>query len=204
MKKLIIVILVLGLFASCQENQKQEQAKPVKKEAVKPAFDEMAYKKKGKEIAMATFKAFKGHIQRIAGMDGLPSVINFCNENAMELTDSISKKYNVKIKRTSHKFRNEKNAPNTDEMSVIKNYLAIQEDNNKQMTPLIMKDDEGFVHFYAPIKIKQECLKCHGVLKKDINADIYKIIKQKYPNDKAIGFREGELRGIWDIKFLDK
>ncbi len=203
MKKLIIVLLALGLFASCQENKKQEQAKPVKKETVKPAFDEMAYKKKGKEIAMATFKAFKGHIQKIAGKDGLPAVVNFCNVQALKLTDSMANVYKVEIKRTSHKLRNPKNAPNTDEKAVINNYLQLQEEP-KELIPVVMKDDEGFVHFYAPIKIKQECLKCHGKMGQDLNEKVYKTIKMKYPNDKAIGFREGELRGIWDIKFLKK
>jgi len=47
-------------------------------------------------------------------------------------------------------------------------------------------------------------LQCHGQIGKDIHDDVYKVIKEKYPQDKATGFKVGELRGIWDIKFLEK
>ncbi len=205
MKKLSILLILLSFLTSCQESNETKQTNKVEaeKQEVKKTFDENAYKKRGKGIAMATFKVFKGHITKIAGKEGLPAVVGFCNEQAMKLTDSMAKVHNVEMKRVSHKLRNQKNAANATQKSVIDNYLALQE-NHKQLKPVVVKEDDGFVHFYAPIKIKQECLKCHGQLEKDIKPELYNVIKAKYPNDKAINFREGELRGIWDIKFLDK
>jgi hypothetical protein len=57
------------------------------------------------------------------------------------------------------------------------------------------------VRYFAPIFMKGQCLKCHGSLGADINDTTYAIIKEHYPNDQAIGFEEGELRGIWSINF---
>jgi hypothetical protein len=37
------------------------------------------------------------------------------------------------------------------------------------------------------------CLKCHG---ESISPEINTMIQKQYPNDKAIGFKEGELRGV--------
>jgi len=45
------------------------------------------------------------------------------------------------------------------------------------------------------------CLGCHGTEGGDINAKTLKIIKQKYPEDKATGYKEGDLRGWWKITF---
>ena len=203
MRKLLLGLLLTSFFVACNETKEKSPVQTEKKEVSKPSFDKSAYKKKGKEIAMATFKVFKGHIQKIASTQGLPAVVGFCNERAMQLTDSMAQVNNVIIKRTSHKLRNEKNAPNAAEKEVIDTYLKAQE-QGQALKPIVKKDQDGFVHFYGPIKIKHECLKCHGQLEKEVSPEIYKIIKQKYPNDQAINFKEGELRGIWNIKFLEK
>ncbi len=206
MKKILFLILGLSLIIACQSSDKNKTKKidsqKVEKKSV--SFDHKAYKMKGMIIAKTTFKAFKSQIQAIGSKNGLPAVVDFCHDNAIKLSDSIGKAHNVVIKRTSNKLRNAKNAPDADETAVIDNYLRLQEDPNRPMEPIVMKDGEGFVHFYAPIKLKKECLKCHGTPEKEVLEPIMKKIKEKYPHDKATGFREGELRGIWDIKFLDK
>ncbi len=206
MKKLFIGLLLTSILISCN-NQKKETPKtetqPIIEKQTKPSFDKTVYQKKGKEIAMATFKVFKGHIQKVASTQGLPAVVDFCNKKALQLTDSMAQANNVIIKRTSHKLRNEKNAPDAAQKEILDTYLKAQEEG-QALKPIVKKDKDGYVHFYGPIKLKHECLKCHGQPEKDISPAIYKVIKEKYPNDQATGFKEGDLRGIWDIKFLEK
>jgi len=197
--KKITLILILALTIGACQNQTKKTEKP---EAPKPAIDQKAYAQKGKAIAQATFKVFKKNIEAIAQTEGLPSVVNFCHDKALKITDSMGKANNVIMKRSSHKLRNKKNAPDADEKLVIDSYLRTQENQNEQMKPMVMTDDEGFVHFYAPIKIKKNCLKCHGTPEKEVLTPILKVIKEHYREDQATGFKLGELRGIWDIKFL--
>lgn len=199
MKKLMIILLATGLFQACQNSQKQENPPAAEKNTQKQTGDEI-YMKKGKEIAQATFKAFKGHIKKKSHEGGLTAVVDFCHENALKLTDSMAQVYNVKIKRTSHKLRNPENAPDAMEKEILTEYLA-EIKQAKKPKPVIKKDDKGNVHFYAPIFIKHDCLKCHGEPVKDIPEPIYKKIKENYPQDKAINFKTGDLRGIWDIEF---
>lgn len=40
------------------------------------------------------------------------------------------------------------------------------------------------------------CLQCHGKL---MNPEVLKKIKELYPKDKAVGYSENEVRGIWSI-----
>ena len=205
MKKILWISALLISLSACQNEVKKEPNKEVEKQEAKvqkPSFDHKAYKMKGMIIAKNTFKVFKSNIQKVAAKDGLPGVVGFCHENAKKLADSLGKTHNVVIKRTSHKLRNAKNEPDADSKAVLEEYLKLQE-SHKTMEPVVKKAPDGYVHFYAPIKLKKECLKCHGTPGQDITDEIYKLIKSKYPNDKATGFKEGELRGIWDIKFLD-
>jgi len=208
MKKiLIITVLIFGMTACQNSNSKKEvstENAPVEKAPEKkPAFDHKAYKMKGMIIAKSTFKAFKSKIDKVAAEGGLPAVVNFCHDNALKLSDSMGKAHHVIIKRTSHKLRNAANKPDIDDEAVLNEYLKLQEEQ-KPMEPVVLKDSEGYVHFYAPIKLKEACLKCHGTPGKEIPESIYKLIKEKYPNDQAVNFKAGELRGIWDIKFLEK
>ena len=48
---------------------------------------------------------------------------------------------------------------------------------------------------------KPLCLKCHGKIGETLNEDDYTIIKKIYPDDKAIGYDNENLRGIWSIQF---
>ena len=205
MKKLVLILLIASLW-SCQNEPKKEtekQKNQTEQKETKPAFDKKAYKMKGKKIALSTFKLFKSKIEAVGKEKGLQEAVNFCNKNAKKITDSIGKANSVTIIRTSHKLRNEKNKPNVDQLAVINNYLDTQESHN-ELTPLVTKDDDGYVHFYAPIKLKKKCLQCHGKPGEEINEKVLEIIKKNYPNDRANNFSENEFRGIWDIKFLDK
>jgi len=48
------------------------------------------------------------------------------------------------------------------------------------------------------------CMKCHGQAGKEIDAKTMEIISQKYPDDLATGYKEGDLRGLWKITFLEE
>jgi hypothetical protein len=42
------------------------------------------------------------------------------------------------------------------------------------------------------------CLQCHGK-PEERKADAYTLIEQYYPNDKAINYDLGALRGMWKV-----
>jgi hypothetical protein len=56
------------------------------------------------------------------------------------------------------------------------------------------------VHFYYPIVTNSMCLSCHGT-EKDIAPEVAKRIIKFYPMDKATGYAENQVRGIWSITF---
>ena len=210
MKKLLLTGWAILALVACQNNEKKEADNPEAKQeqiSVKeqpaPDFNHKKYKMDGMILAKTTFKVFKSKIEEVGSKQGLTAVVDFCHDNAPKLTDSIGKAHNVLIRRTSHKLRNTKNEPTDAEKDVINKYLELQ-DENQRLEPIVKKDKEGYIHFYAPIKIKEKCLQCHGKPGEEVKPVVLKQIKEKYPNDKATGFKKGELRGIWDIKFMDK
>lgn len=162
--------------------------------------DKEQYTKQGKEIAQATAQRLGGELMKYMKDGGVKKAAPYCNAHADELTNEIAKKFNATIKRTSHKLRNEKNAPDAKEQEIIAHFqkLITEGQNTK---PVVEVDKDGKPHFYAPIKLQKKCTACHGIVGETMKQQSDSIIKTLYPKDKAIGFKEGDLRAIWSIRF---
>ncbi len=193
-KKIIFLSTVVVLFLmSCGETQPNVE---VSKELPKvEVLDTAKYLKQGGEIAQATFKVLSQNLQNAMAEGGVENALKFCNVNAMPLTDSLSKYYNVEIKRTSHKVRNPLNEPTNTEFMMLDLYLS---GANKAF---IMENEAGGVSYYSPIKMVGLCVTCHGQVGTTLAEKDYQIIQSLYPDDKATGFNVDELRGMWSITF---
>ncbi len=119
----------------------------------------------------------------------------FCATEAYPLTDELNSKLGkaVNVKRISLKNRNPANAPQADEKVVLE---ALESLNNAGvMLPkmLIKAVDADTYKYYKPLRINKEvCLKCHGNIAK---SEVGALIAKHYPEDKATGYKMGDLRG---------
>lgn len=130
----------------------------------------------------------------------------FCSNKASDITHTIniSFAHDTKIRRISLKNRNSANSPKSDERIVLEQmHKDLQ--NGKKIEPLIVKQVfEDTYKVYKPIFInKGVCLKCHGDVRQR-DAKAYKIIKENYPNDKAINYRPNDLRGAFVVTIVKK
>jgi len=162
--------------------------------------NKIEYTAKGKEIAQATVKRLGGELTKHMKEGGVEKAAPYCNAHAGNLTQEVSEKFNATVKRTSNKLRNSENAPNAKEETIIAHFEKLIA-SKEELKPVVELDNEGLPHFYAPIKLQKKCLSCHGVLGESMKHEADSIIKTLYPKDKAIGFKEGDLRGIWSITF---
>jgi hypothetical protein len=149
---------------------------------------------------MSSAKALESSLGQEMKNGGIEAAIPFCNTLAYPLTEKLSVANDVIIKRTSDKFRNEKNAPNEDEIEVISYYKKLNGQNNP-LKPVVQLNDNGSVYYYAPIVVKKKCLICHGSVGKELTYQTDSIIKSYYISDRATEYAVGDLRGIWSINF---
>jgi hypothetical protein len=182
----LLSILLLIAFSSCNKELTAEE---------KQHFTE-----KGKEIAQATAKTMLAEVGKNMKEGGVAQAAPYCHAHATEITDKISGEYDVEVKRTSHKLRNPDNEPNLREMEILEQYLA-QKQNSEVLKPVVEKNKDGSVQFYAPIMIAEKCMVCHGELGNTLKEENYETIKNLYPVDQATGFRDGDIRGVWSIRF---
>ncbi len=189
---LLFTTLLISMVAC--ENKSQQKATTI------PQADNAAYLEKGKKIAGATFTALSGKLQAAMKEGGVANAIQYCNLAAFPLVDSLSKVHHADIRRTSLKVRNLKDAPNADEKTILEAYEKSAQ-AGKALKPLVREIDEQSVAFYAPIKVNNLCLQCHGKVGETLAEKNHAFIQQFYPEDKAIGYADGDLRGMWSIRF---
>jgi len=156
----------------------------------------------GKSLALQTKKALGKNLMNALAVGGSAYAVEFCNLNAIAITDSMERLLGADIKRVSDLNRNPDNAANVDELKVFKQFketLATGEKSNGD----IIATDEGWRVFY-PIITNQMCLQCHGDKVKDINTETLDKIAAKYPNDLAVAYKINELRGMWVVDLPKK
>lgn len=161
--------------------------------------NELTYMKIGKEVTDSVGAALKANLLKSMGTDGPIEAVEFCNAQALPLTDSFNQKYNTEVKRTSDRLRNSQNAPTAMEKQVMEDYRAEQA-LGKMLTPKLAIDAMGRKMFYAPIFTGTPCLICHGN-EGNMDNELRTKIKEYYPDDNAKGFDIDELRGIWSVTF---
>lgn len=157
-------------------------------------------KEEGAKITKQAFTTLSSNLQQALGDGGVANALEFCNIQAMPLTDSLSKNYDVEIRRASHQPRNPANRADSLEAVSIKKYITALEANG-ELKPYTYRTHNSFI-YHAPIRITgQLCLNCHGTPGKDISEKDMRVIRELYPEDEATGFSQGDLRGIWAIEF---
>ena len=207
--KHLTIILVFGLFlgfSSCENNTNEKQSSKVDDKDVKVSYiyqkDKTfnTIKKKGAAIAIQTQvelgKALKAALEK----GGPENAIEFCNLEALRITDSIASSEEVIVKRLAKKNRNPKNEMDEVESKIFKQYI-FDYLNKRNLDPRIALNSEGHPVYYKPIITNNMCLTCHGTPGSTMSNDLAGKIREIYPDDKAINFEDGQPRGMWAITF---
>lgn len=151
----------------------------------------------GLKHALATKAVLGKNLMGALSEKGTSGALAFCNTRAMHLTDSMAVEEGVAIKRVSDKPRNPMNQANAEELAYMakaKEQLSKGEEIKPQLA-----DMEDYYLGYYPITTNTMCLQCHGQ-KANIDAETLASLSELYPDDKATGYDENELRGIWVVK----
>ena len=125
-----------------------------------------------------------------------------CSERALKIAEEITRTVPevVKVKRTSLKYRNPHDAPDSDEKEVLLFYSEKVKTGEKAPPYIVrpLNEGEGVFRFYKPIFVRKVCLKCHGD-GNDVPPDVERVLRKLYPDDRARGYREGDFRGVVSV-----
>jgi hypothetical protein len=166
----------------------------------------------GEKTSKQLLKTLKSSLLKAMSEGTVYDAVKFCSQKAIPLTKKVEQQIDngIKIKRTSLKYRNPANAPDTYEKEALLYFEKNLKEKGKLPPYFIQKIKENnqiYYRYYKPLKIGGLCITCHG--KPEImDKKLLKIIKELYPNDRATGYKIGDFRGVVRVsipkKFLDK
>ena len=137
--------------------------------------------------AMAT--RLKGRLMAFLGSDDPAAAIVVCAEEAPQIAADVSQEHDVSIGRTSFRLRNPKNTP----PDWATQFVADRIDEPVYLT------DGRKLGALLPIQLEMACLMCHGP-EDAIPQEIKESLAEHYPDDQAMGFQRGDLRGWFWIE----
>jgi hypothetical protein len=191
-KYILVSTAIVSVLFSCTPDA------PSENNLQQSEVDSTYYLDKGQELTQATFDTLSKTLQNAIAERGIAGAIEFCNIEALPITDSKISQNVWEIKRTSLKVRNPLNEPNEFEQHMLAKFHRAADSGGELNNELLVRGDT--VHFFRPIKLMPLCANCHG--NKDLlQPDVLAKLNELYPNDKATGYSPGDLRGMWHVKF---
>ncbi|MBL8890735.1 MAG: DUF3365 domain-containing protein [Planctomycetaceae bacterium] len=132
----------------------------------------------------ALFSALSNKLMQ-AMSEGPANAIEVCQREASEIATEVGNFHQVKIGRTGVRLRNSSNqAPHW-----AKDWI---ESRTEEPQFAVLSNQSAAA--LLPIKLQPQCVMCHGPADQ-ILPEIKKQLVDRYPNDQAVGFQPGELRG---------
>lgn len=168
-------------------------------EKAKYAGSTMSDLERGQQLAMKSKAVLGKNLMGTIKKSGTDAALEFCNERAYPLIDSMATFLNAKIKRVSDKPRNENNVANEQELLYINQTIAKLAKGEKIKGEIHQENGSNVA--YYPITTNDMCLQCHGTPKEQIKESTLSLLSQLYPKDKAVAYKANELRGIWVVEF---
>lgn len=185
-------VSVLALvLAGCSDTRRDPDAAAA---GAEPAPEvQAAVAEIGEEAAQALRAGLLGRLTAAIQEGGPEAAIDVCAREALPLTDSIARAGagDMAVKRTALRLRNPANAPDALELAALQWF---EEHDAERPSYLVQADGNGY-RYNAPLRIAAICTNCHGPADA-LSEGVRAALDRQYPDDAAVGYAEGELRGI--------
>lgn len=166
--------------------------------------DVSTMKKEAVETTQAFVKQLGGAMKKEMKAGGPVAAVKVCSEMAPQITADISRDKGWKVTRVGTRVRNPMlGLPDNWEQKTLAQFAqraSKGETFDKMAFAEVVEENDGkYFRFMKAIGVKPQCLTCHGDTEK-MDPAVKKLLNERYPHDKATGYKAGDLRGAVSIK----
>ena len=154
---------------------------------------------KAREAADLLFQRLSAELGAAMAKGGSASSIFVCKERASAIAAEIEASSGVDIERTALRVRNPANAPDDWEKSTMESFSARRKAGEDWSLMTATRIDDHQVRWMRPIPLGGMCAACHGDAEA-ISPETRRALLEAYPDDTAVGFSIGELRGAFTAR----
>lgn len=163
--------------------------------------DQDAHIVKAREAASQLGSRLQQKLKNAIQQEGPVAAINVCAAEAPDIAEQVSEEFGLEIGRRALKVRNPNSQPDDWELEALHYFQSLEEKGQPikgtEWYEIINTDNGREFRWSMAIPTGGVCLACHGT---NINPALKAEIQKLYPEDQAVGFEAGSLRGIFSAK----
>lgn len=126
-----------------------------------------------------------------------------CREKAPLMSKAVSEQSGWNIRRVSLRVRNPKAVPDDWERAVLEDFdrraAAGESGATMEKSELVVEGGKTVQRYMKALPTQALCMTCHGA-PDTLDTDLTEQLRKLYPDDKAVGYRPGDIRGAITMK----
>ena len=134
---------------------------------------------------------------------GPEGAIGVCKDVAPQMAKSASAETGWAIRRVSLRNRNPRATPDAWERAVLEDFdrraAAGEAPATLEKAEIVVVEGQQQYRYMRALPVQSLCLNCHGTLEQ-LTPSVRQKLKDLYPDDKATGYKPGEIRGAMTIR----
>ncbi len=153
------------------------------------------------QAAISAFAAaLKAELTSAMQQGGPLKAIEVCHTNARTVSENVSAEKGLQLSRVSLRNRNPQNAPENWQIPILESFeqrrVAGENPNALDWSEIVEVNGISRFRYVKAIPTGGMCLQCHGTR---ISPEVSTALQSLYPEDKATGFSEGDIRGAFVV-----
>jgi hypothetical protein len=195
MNKYLVMVSLTAVLAVYGEKSAQAQTTPAVEPV--PPVNKAALTEQAKAAVQALSVALKAELEAAMKTGGPVAAMSICKIKAPELAKAISTERGMAVKRVSLKNRNlVMGAANQWQTNVLNDFETRKAAGEDPATLAYAEVVDHEFRFMKAIPTAAVCLGCHGA---NLSPALIDKLTELYPQDQAIGYKEGDLRGAFVV-----
>jgi len=136
---------------------------------------------------------------------GYEGAVRACSEVAQKVTSDFSSQQGRYARRVSLGYRNPKDIPDDYERAKLEEFDRQRREGKleREYYEVVSEKDGRYLRYMRPLVTAKMCLNCHGQVTEVPHA-VMSQLQRRYPNDKALGYSEGDVRGAVSVRIALK
>jgi hypothetical protein len=187
-----LLVTLVPLASGCATDTPGERADET---AVGTVQDSAAFVAQADGAALALMQTLVGRLTGALTEGGAAHAIEFCAVAAQPLTDSVGSAHGVDLRRVTDRTRNAANVADEDDRAAMAAFASILDDSGTLPPYRVQRSAGGELLYYRPLLMGALCEQCHGPVD-GLSPAVARVLRERYPDDAATGYTEGELRGV--------
>jgi len=155
---------------------------------------------RAREAADAMGGALQGRLFAALDEGGAMLAVEVCSVEAQAISQEFSVA-DLSVRRVSLLTRNPINDPDSWEEQRLRAMAALHDagETPGETAEVVSQDGGRMLRLVRPILVAPPCLACHGDVS-TIDPPVLELIRSRYPDDRAVGFEAGDLRGAVSVQ----